>query len=208
MDANNFLKLVNGITNKDFKISGDPEVIEPEKEDIFWRKTPINKYTVSFKFKAPKNEESFIKTFINTYCNKYLEPDPKAYDGKYYGSKSWEQMSDKEKEFAHLHHRSNMKNKETLLEEIKANLEKSDIEAILLNYGFYHTNYGLGIFVLFAGTYEMSSINKMRTFLESQHFTFSNEFSDKRWVYRFKLNLSKDLHLSILKKFHSFINNN
>jgi hypothetical protein len=42
MDANNFLKLVNGITNKDFKISGDPELIEPEKEYIFWRKTPIH----------------------------------------------------------------------------------------------------------------------------------------------------------------------
>ena len=95
---------------------------------------------------------------------------------------------------------------DSLLEEIKANLEKSDIEAVLLNYGFYHTNYGLGIFVLFAGTYEMNAINKMRAFLESQHFTFSNEFSDKRWVYRFKLNLLKDLHLSILKKFHSSIN--
>jgi hypothetical protein len=206
MDANNFLKLVNGITNKDFKISGDPELIEPEKEYIFWRKTPIHSITVSFKFKAPKNEESFIRTFINNYCSKYREPSPKSYNGRY--GRSWDKMSEEDRDFAHLHHSSHMKNKETLLEEIKTNLEKSDIEAILLNYGFYHTNYGLGIFVLFAGTYEMSSINKMRTFLESQHFIFSNEFSDKRWVYRFKLNLSKDLHLSILKKFHSFINSN
>ena len=161
-------------------------------------------YTISFAFVCPKNEDSIIKSFINTFKNKYLEPNPKAYD-KEYGGKTytWEGMSDKDKEYAYMHHRSNMLPAKILLEQVKENLNTAGIEDILCRYGFYHTNYGIGIFVLFSTIMEMRAVQKMNEYLKQNNIPFSNEFSDAKWVYRFVMNISKDIHGTLLNNFNA-----
>jgi hypothetical protein len=41
----------------------------------------------------------------------------------------------------------------------------------------------------------------MKEYLTDAAIPYTNEYSDARWVYRFKLNISKDIHLSILNQF-------
>jgi hypothetical protein len=199
MKTENFIKLINSITGREFQIETKDTEMQLEKTYEIFRITPIRKITVSFDFKVPKNEESIIKSFVNTFCNKYKEPDPLAYDGRY-GS-DWSKMTDSDKEFAYYHHSSNMLHKTKLMEQIKNNMLVSDIEDVLCKYGFYHTLYGIGIFVLFSGIYEVKAIDRMKKYLSDKNIPFKNQLSDAHWVYRFILNIDKDIHKSLLIDF-------
>jgi hypothetical protein len=152
-------------------------------------------------FTTPKKEENLIRSFVNQFCKKYKEPDPSCYNGVYPGSTSWENMDDLSREYCYLHHSSHMYNEKQLMEQIKMNMNDPKIEGALCRYGFYETNYGIGIFILFAGTYEMNAINKMKCYLKNNNIPFANEFSEAKWVYRFLLNIDKDTHAAILNKF-------
>jgi len=70
----------------------------------------------------------------------------------------------------------------------------------LLRYGFYETLYGIGIFCFWMTPGVQSAINTMANHLKTLSIPFSNEFSDARWVYRFKVGLSKENHLSIINQ--------
>jgi len=206
METINFLNLINSITKKDFQIdTTDPEIIS-EKTYYIYKITPIKKINVGFDFKAPKNEENLIKSFINVYCSKYREPNPAnyKYDERYSNDKNycWEMFDDAKKEQCYYHHSSNMYSKAALLEQIKENMNDSNIEDVLCKYGFYHTVYGIGIFVLFSGIYEMNAINRLSNYLKSKNIPYKNEYSNARWVYRFVLNIDKDIHKSILSDFN------
>jgi hypothetical protein len=201
MKTQNFMELIQAITKRDFQIATKDAEINMESEYRIYRILPVSGRDVNFYFKTPKNEENLVRSFINQYCKKYREPNPAKYDGSYYGSTSWENMTEKEREFCYYHHASNMFSEKTLLEQIKENLNDPSIEETLCQYGFYETNYGIGIFVLFSGKYELNAIEKMAMYLKSKNIPFSNEYSNARWVFRFILNISKDIHREILNSF-------
>jgi hypothetical protein len=203
MKTENFVKLIEGITGVKFHINGSDNELMPEKKYFIYKILPITQKQVGFDFKIPKNDETIIKSFITTFCNKYREPNPKNYDGKYYGSVAWNDKTEKEKEYCYSHHVANMFNKKDLLDKIKENLNTEVFENIYCKYGFYETIYGIGIFVLFSGIRELNAINKMNEFLKLNDIPFSNEHSKARWVYRFVLNINKEYHLDLLKKFNS-----
>jgi len=87
------------------------------------------------------------------------------------------------------------------MEQVEANFNNPGITAGLNRYGFYATEYGIGTFVLFATRYVQQSINEMAAYLKSQNIVFSNEYSEKMWVLRFKINASKTIHEGILTSF-------
>lgn len=201
MKKENFIKLVQAITAREFQLGDREDEIITNHEYFVFKILPISKRPIGFNFKTPKNEENLIRSFITQYCKKYREPNPSNYDGSYYGSTSWENMTEEKREFAYCHHASNMYSEKVLLEQIKENLNDSSIEETLCKYGFYETNYGIGIFVLFSGKYELNAIEKMAAYLKSKNIPFTNEFSTARWVYRFVLNLSKEIHTTLLNSF-------
>ena len=206
MNTTNFLKLVNAITGREFSINTKEDTLLCSHEYLFFKILPITGINVSFKWITPKKEEKFLSSFITAFCNKYKEPDPKAYDwiAKTYGEKAkWEYKTEKEKEYAHLHHSSNMYNKKELLKQIEDNFNHSTIEDTLLKYGFYNTEYGIGIFCFWETPYVLSAIAKMKRFLTEKNIPYANEYSDARWVYRFKINLTKETHLKLIYDFES-----
>lgn len=201
MKKENFIKLIQAITKKGFQISTKDVDIATEAEYYIYKTLPVSGRDVGWFFKTPKNEENLIRSFITQYCKKYREPNPANYDGSYYGSVSWQNKTEEEREFCYYHHSSNMYSEKRLLEQIKENLNDSSIEETLCKYGFYETNYGIGIFVLFSGKYELNAIEKMAAYLRSKNIIFRNEYSNARWVYRFVLNLSKEIHAALLNSF-------
>jgi hypothetical protein len=203
MKTENFIKLVQSFTGRDFQVETNDLELESEKTYSIYRYTPIKKYKISFDFKVPKNEESIIKSFINTFCNKYKEPDPANYDGKYANDPKdkWEFFTDEQKENCYFHHSSNMFYKTDLMEQVKENLGKSEIEDVLCQYGFYHTLYGIGIFILLGGQYELNAIDRMKKYLSEKNIPFKNQLSDAHWVFRFVININKDVHKSLLTNF-------
>ena len=88
------------------------------------------------------------------------------------------------------------------MDQVEANFNNPDITTGLKRYGFYATEYGIGTFILFASRYVEQSIFEMTEYLKQQGIAFSNEFSEKRWVLRFKINASKQIHEGILNSFN------
>lgn len=207
METKKFINLINAITGKDFTISTSDSELLPSTRYRVFRTLPIKRIEVGFDFDTPKNIESYAKTFINQYCKKYREPNPANYDGSYPGSTAWDNMTDEQRERCYWHHSNNMYSSSQLLEQIKENFNNPAIERALCRFGFYETNYGVGIFVLFAGKYEMEAIKRMEEYLNAQSVFYSNEFSNARWVYRFVINISKDVHFNILEGFYKAIEN-
>lgn len=209
MKTENFIKLINAITGKDFILDVGHDEIELNFKYYIYRKLPISKRRIGFYFTTPKNEENLVKSFINNYTKKYLEPDPENYNYKY-GDKDykWDDKTEEQKEFAYYNHRSYMYSPQSLTEQIKANLNKEGIDNILSRYGFYTTNYGIGIFVIFSTKYEISAIDKLKEYLSNKNIPYKNEFSNAKWVYRFVLSISKEMHNEILKDFNNINNIN
>jgi len=208
MKTENFTKLIQGLTGRDFNVyTTHDELISGITYQIY-RILPISKYKVAFDFKVPKNEENIIKSFINTFSKKYFEPDTAKYDKIYGGVQYyWNDKTDEQKEAAYYHHRTNMLSPEKLKEQVKQNLSNPQIEDILWKYGFYHTNYGIGIFVLYSTEYELNAIMKMKRYLESKNIPFRNEMSEANWVYRFVINIEKESHKELLREFNNYYEN-
>jgi len=164
---------------------------------------PITNRKIYFKWVTPKTDEKMLKSFITAFTTRYKEPNPRAYDwsARTYGEKAkWENKTEEEREFAYYHHSSNMYSKKELLEQIEANFGKEDIANGLIRYGFYPTEYGVGIFCFWATDAVKKAINTMAEYLKNKSIPYSNEFSDARWVFRFKLGISKEAHTNILNQ--------
>jgi len=202
MDTLKFQQLINDITGRDFKISTTDTEIIPQKEYIVFRILPFTKYKISFKFKTAKTEDKLLRSFITAYTSKYREPNPKAYNKTYGGVEYlWDNKTEEEKEYAYMHHSGNMYSKDSLLKQIEEKFNNPEICEILIRNGFYSTEYGVGIFCLFYTEGVKTAIEKMSAYLKSKNIPFINEFSDAHWVYRFKLNLTKEAHRNILQSF-------
>lgn len=196
MKAENFTKIIQKMTGRNFVVRTEDAELISDKKYYIYRELPLSKRKIGFDFKTPKNEENILKSFISTFTNKYREPDPEKYKKNSFRSTGWEDMTEEQKEFAYCHHSSNMYSKDKLLDIIRENLKSEEAINTLSLYGFYETLYGIGVFVLFGAEYK--AIKGLKTYLENEQIPFTNEFSDKGWVYRFKINLDKDIHKSII----------
>lgn len=204
MKTENFVKLIQAITGRDFEIKTADLEILPEKEYYVFRTLPITGRVVGFNWKTAKTDEKLLKGFITTFCSKYKEPNPRAYDysAKTYGEKyKWENKSEYERECAYYHHSSNMFSKESLMQQIEANFNLPEIENTMKRYGFYPTEYGIGIFVLFNTDYVKKACNSMAKYLQGNNVPYTNEFSEAGWVLRFKIGISKPSHEKLLGSF-------
>jgi len=201
MNTQNFINLIQGITSRDFSIDTNDLSLHYSKKYYVFRTLKSGR-TVGFYWVTPKTDDKFLRSFITAFTTKYFEPNPKNYDGKYPGSTAWDNMTNDQRDFCYMHHRSNMISKKDLLSIVESNFNNNKITNILCRYGFYPTEYGIGIFCLFNTKYVTNSILKMVEFLNSNNIPFSNEFSDAKWVYRFKINLDKIKHEGLLDRFN------
>lgn len=204
MHTANFQSLIQVITGRDLQIDTLDTEIQHGKEYCIFRVLPLTGRSVSFVWKTALTDEKLLKSFITIFCNKYKEPNPKAYDwgARTYGEKYlWVNKSDIEREYAYSHHSSSMYGKAELLEQVQSNFNHASIETALLRYGFYPTEYGIGIFAFWETDFVKNAIQKMKEHLNACNIPFSNEFSDARWVYRFKINATKEAHSNLLTSF-------
>tara|TARA_R110000868_G_scaffold400868_1_gene675592 strand:+ start:3263 stop:3880 length:618 start_codon:yes stop_codon:yes gene_type:complete len=203
MTTANFQNLIQLITGRDFLIKTEDIELQFEKEYVIYRILPVSKRSVSFIWKTPKADEKMLRSFITAFCSKYREPNPRAYDymAKTYGEQcKWENKTEQDREFAYMHHSSNMYSKDALLKQVEDNFANDKIATGLIKYGFYNTEYGIGIFCFWMTTGVNTAINTMKAHLQKLSIPFTNEFSDAKWVYRFRLGLTKEAHLSIINK--------
>lgn len=205
METGKFNTLIQKITGRELVIdTTDPEITHGKEYNIY-KVLPITRRSVSFTWKTASIDERLLRSFITAFCSKYREPNPAAYDysAKTYGERYlWANKTEEEREYAYMHHTSNMYNKEQLLSQIHANFNSKEIEETLLKYGFYTTEYGIGIFCFWETPQIVNCINAMKGYLNQNLIPFKNEFSDARWVFRFKLNISKEAHNQILNAFN------
>ena len=198
----NFTKLIQLATDRNIQILTQDTEVMLEKEYWVFRKLPITGKTVSFKWVTPKTEEKLLRSFITAFTTKYKEPNPEAYTTcAPYFSPSWSEMTEINREYAYSHHSSNMLSKKQLMDQVEANFNDPEIKIGLNRYGFYSTEYGIGTFVLFATKYVEQSVFEMAEYLKRQGIAFSNEYSNARWVLRFKINATKQVHEGLLNSF-------
>lgn len=205
MNTFNFTSLIKVITKRDLVIETQDTSLEYGKTYLLYRTLPNNKGRTKFFWTTPKSDEKFLRSFITAFITKYKEPNPINYDGMYHGiyypRQDWKVMTNDQKSMCYFHHSSNMYSKNTLLKQIEENFNSTEIVSDLCRYGFYPTEYGVGIFALWATPSVLNVVEKMSAFLKENNYAYKTEFSDAKWVLRFKLGLDKNFHSTILQKF-------
>jgi len=67
---------------------------------------------------------------------------------------------------------------------------------------FYTTKYGIGIFSLFFSDERLETLTfPMVEYLKKLNISFTNEFSEARWVYRFVIKQSVEIHNKLLLEY-------
>lgn len=210
MKTDNFTRLVQSVTSRPFTFSirNGFRDIKPVGEEIACESQyfvgytlPLSGRLVGFDWKTPKSDEKMLRSFITAFTSKYREPDPATYVSDPYGAKSWDEMTAEKREWAFGHHASHMLSKEKLLEQVKASFALPEMESALIRWGFYETEYGIGIFSFWLTVSVRRSIEAMRAFLAKEGISAREEFSDARWVYRFRVEASKEIHRALLSTF-------
>lgn len=209
MKTENFTQLISAITGRAFSISARTdwrntapagETLEHEKTYFVGMTLPITGITVGFDWKTPKADEKMLRSFISAFTSKYREPNPATYVS-YEGVNRWESMTPEKREYAHFHHASHMLSKEILLAQVQARFSCAEIETALNQWGFYETEYGIGIFCFWETQFVRNAIGKMRAYLFGLNVATREEYSDARWVYRFRIEANREIHTSLLKQF-------
>lgn len=210
MKTENFTQLIRAITGRKLTIEKRKNLWETEPagevlsfETVYFVgiTLPITGRVYGFDWKTPKTDEKMLRSFITAFCSKYREPNPKCYRADAYGAISWDQMSDKDKEYAFGHHSGRMLSKEILLDQIQGRFACPEIENALNQWGFYETEYGIGIFCFWETPFVVKAIEKMRQFLTNKSVAAREEYSEARWVYRFRIEAGKEIHVGLLKEF-------
>jgi hypothetical protein len=209
MKTQNFTQLIRAVTGRPFTIlertdwrNTKPceETLEHEKTYFVSMTLPLTGLTVGFDWKTPKADEKMLRSFITAFTSKYREPNPATYVS-YEGANRWEGMTAEKREYAYNHHVSHMFPKEVLLERVQARFSCAEIETALNQWGFYETEYGIGIFCFWETQFVRNAIGKMRGYLSGLQVAAREEYSDARWVYRFRIEANRDIHTSLLKQF-------
>lgn len=180
MEKQNFETIIKLITNRDLTINTTNNIVELNKQYSIYYNGIFN-----FTFKTPKHYDSLLSTFINQYSKKFKQVQQKYIDL-----------------FNFKNQNAYMKNhcytSVMLLDEIKENFKKDSVINYYSRYGFYSTEYGIGIFVQFLSE---QSFDNMEKFLLSKNIPYSLEYSTKEYVLRFKIKVSKDFHQNLLENF-------
>lgn len=202
MKKDNFEQLIRVITGRDFIIQTNESILLEQSEYYIYKTLPILGSKIGFIFKTPKKIESFLRSFITQFTSKFKEPNPAAYDYKYGGKEyRWSDLKPIDIERCYYHHSSRMYSKEELLKQVEYNFNSDKIHGTFIKYGFYPTEYGIGIFCFYTTKGVLGAINSMSTFLNKNNIPFINEYSDAMWVLRFKLGLTKDQHNKLIEQF-------
>jgi hypothetical protein len=211
MNTANFTKLIQAVTGREFTVSERVtwreekpagETLEHEKIYFVARTLPLTGRTVGFDWKTPKSDEKMLRSFITAFTSKYREPNPETYvrEPSGYG-RNWSDLSPEQREGAYGHHVGHMFSKEQLLNQVQARFECPEIETALNQWGFYETEYGIGIFCYWETQFVRNAIARMRGYLSGLNVAAREEYSDARWVYRFRIETSREFHTATLKRF-------
>lgn len=212
MKTDSFTQLIRAVTGRQFSIAARTNWREtvPAQDTLFHETVyfvfvtlPLTGRVFGFDWKTPKSDEKMLRSFITAFCSKYREPDPATYRADAFRSESWEQMSPEKREHAFSHHAGHMLSKEHLLKEVEARFACPEIETALNQWGFYETEYGIGIFCYWQTAFVARAMENMRSFLAKKLIPAREEFSDARWAYRFRIEVSRDAHVALLKEFCS-----
>jgi len=210
VNTENFTQLIRAITGRHFTISARanwretlpaPETLAPETLFFVSVTLPITGRIFGFDWRTPKSDEKMLRSFITAFCSKYREPDPMAYQDDGMRSYTWDTMSAEKREHAYGHHASNMFSRETLLKQIEKRFACPEIESALNQWGFYETEYGIGIFCFWQTQFVRRAMENMRSFLAEKLISTREEFSDARWVYRFRIETNREMHKALLNEF-------
>ena len=182
MEKENFENLIKLVTGKNLSVTSNN--IELETEYNVFLDNEFN-----FTFKTPKKIDALLSSFINQYCSK-----AKIVEQKYLDLFKFKRLN--------MYMKHHCKNKFSLMNDIKENFNKTDFINQYCKYGFYCTDYGIGIFVQFLTD---KTFNLLENFLTNKNIPFSLEYSDKEFVLRFKIKVDKSFHNSILTEFNNSI---
>jgi hypothetical protein len=179
---NQFNTLIQQITNEKIMIHWDNEPIELDciYTVVSIEKNKDNKHYFEFEFKTPKNIDKLVSSFISQFCSKFKKNLPQF---EKYGRNSLG------------HHRYS---KDGLLSIIKDRFMDESFITFYCKYGFYSTNYGIGIYVPYL---DIKYLDRMDVFLNNSNIPYKNELSKKEFVYRYVINIDKDYHSILLNKF-------
>ena len=131
----------------------------------------INGYCY-FEFKTTKKEETFFKSFLNTFCRKYTYSVME--DGFIVEKKPTE-----------------------IMDVLKAKNSDRVFKGM-----FYTTLYGIGIFSLFLSDKAIENLkNTLGSYLKESGIDYRNEYSEAGWVYRFVINKEVSIHNKLLENY-------
>lgn len=210
MKTDSFANLIRAVTGRNFTIQARADwrttqpagdTLEHEKVYFVGLTLPLSGRIVGFDWKTPKADEKMLRSFITAFTSKYREPDPETYIADAYGAKDWQSLTPEQKEGAYHHHASHTLSKEKLMKQVEDRFNCSEIESALNQWGFYETEYGIGISCYFETLFVRNAIAKMRQFLNGSNVPSREEYSDARWVYRFRIEASREAHTGLLKQF-------
>jgi hypothetical protein len=201
MKTSQLQSLIQAVTGRGLVLATNDDEIPLNSIVTVLRPFQPGKPREAFRWKTPKKEDSLLRSFVSTFCSKYLEPDPETYSGD-----TWEKYQAKwENPETHwdcspwFHHRTHQLSKEKLRTQVLVNFSNFDVKVARL--GFYPTNYGIGLFTVFGGAWVETSLEAMRSHLTQAGIPFKNELSEAGWVTRFVIRLDKNVHARILGNF-------
>ena len=127
--------------------------------------------SIDFDFKTGKSEDGILKTFASQFISKYMTKRPELVDGQLVYPKA-----------ADVKRKLSNKNR-------------------VSKYQFYTTLYGIGYLCLFDSAQAMAESHKVVSeYLTSKGVSFTNEFSEARWVYRFVIGKDVETHNTLLSE--------
>jgi len=207
MKTEQFQNLIQAMTGRPLTLINQSGEIPLDSKVSIFRPWKNGETRFSFEWKTPKKEDSLLRSFVTAFCSKYHEPDPDTYSRacSCYGdtwarhAEAWESPETHWNCSLWHHHASHGLSKEKLKSQVITNFESFDAGTARL--GFYETNYGIGIFTIYGGTWVEESLASMSEYLNRQGIPFRNELSKAEWVTRFIIGLEKPVHSRILGGF-------
>lgn len=127
---------------------------------------------ICYDFKAGKNIDNIMKSFVNQYISKYASKQMR-----------WDSENSGFTKVTKEQALNKLKNQDRVTKSF-----------------FYTTLYGIGCISFIVSATAFKTINKlMHDYLTKNNISYTNEYSEAGWVYRFVINKSIEEHNEILK---------